>query len=242
MSGQIGYRDTITNGLILNLDAANYKSYPGSGTTWTDLSQYKSNGTLTNGPTFSTLNGGGITFDGTNDYVNISQVPSLSNVSKFTYFSFIKFQSKANGCGIFSYGQTNVYTSDIFFWWNTTSPNNSLAFQINNGADGTAFYSYIPTSSWISLAVVYDGTQSTNATKLKVYINNVQITLDFNTYNVPATTGSPVNPKCMIGDYASTIGTYTFLGNIATTALYNKSLTSDELSQNYNALKGRFGL
>lgn len=69
MSGQIGYRDTITNGLILNLDAANYKSYPGSNTTWTDLSGYRNNGTLTNGPTFSTLNGGGITFDGVDDYV-----------------------------------------------------------------------------------------------------------------------------------------------------------------------------
>ena len=232
----------VTDGLVLYLDAANTKSYPTTGTTWSDLSGYRNNGTLTNGPTFSSANNGSIFFDGTNEYINLSPVPSLSNISKFTYSSFIKFQSKANGCGIFSYGQTNVYTSDIFFWWNTTSPNNSLAFQINNGLDGTAWYSYNPTSSWISLAVVYDGTQSTNANKLKVYLNNDQITLDFNTYTVPASTASPINPKCLIGDYASTTGTYTFLGNVATTILYNRSLSTIELTQNYNASKSRFNL
>jgi hypothetical protein len=59
-----------TNGLVLCLDAANRKSYPGSGTTWTDLSGNGNNGTLTNGPTYSSANGGSLSFDGTNDVVN----------------------------------------------------------------------------------------------------------------------------------------------------------------------------
>jgi len=60
------------NGLQLLLDAANTKSYPGSGTTWTDLSGNGNTGTLTNSPTFTTDNGGAIRFDGTNDYVVVA--------------------------------------------------------------------------------------------------------------------------------------------------------------------------
>ena len=56
-----------TSGLIFYLDAANTRSYPGSGTTWTDLSGNGNTGTLTNGPTYSSANGGQIVFDGSND-------------------------------------------------------------------------------------------------------------------------------------------------------------------------------
>ena len=63
---------TITDGLVLCLDAANSKSYPGSGTTWTDLSGNGNNGTLVNGPTYSSSNGGSLVFDGTNDYITSS--------------------------------------------------------------------------------------------------------------------------------------------------------------------------
>ena len=59
----------VEDGLVLALDAGNTKSYPGSGTTWTDLSGKGNNGTLTNGPTFDSGNGGAIFFDGGNDYV-----------------------------------------------------------------------------------------------------------------------------------------------------------------------------
>jgi len=59
----------VTSGLVLQLDAANTKSYPGSGTTWTDLSGNGNNGTLTNSPTFSSANGGIFTFNGTNQFI-----------------------------------------------------------------------------------------------------------------------------------------------------------------------------
>ena len=67
----------VTNGLVLALDAANNKSYPGSGTTWSDLSNTGKNLTLTNGPTFSAANLGSIVFDGTNDYIDVPINPSL---------------------------------------------------------------------------------------------------------------------------------------------------------------------
>jgi len=61
----------VTSGLVLALDAGNTKSYPGSGTVWTDLSGNGNTGTLTNGPTFNSSNGGSIVFDGVDDFVNI---------------------------------------------------------------------------------------------------------------------------------------------------------------------------
>ena len=63
--------DIIEDGIVLCLDAANSRSYPGTGTTWSDLAE-SNNGTLTNGPTFDAGNGGSIVFDGSNDYVNLN--------------------------------------------------------------------------------------------------------------------------------------------------------------------------
>ena len=68
----------ITQGLVLALDAADRNSYPGTGTAWTDLSGNGNNGTLTNGPTYNSANGGSIVFDGSNDYVNFSYNSSLN--------------------------------------------------------------------------------------------------------------------------------------------------------------------
>ena len=68
----------VTSGLVLCLDAGNPKSYPGSGTTWTDLSGRGNHGTLVNGPTFNSANGGSIVFDGSNDYVELTAILEFS--------------------------------------------------------------------------------------------------------------------------------------------------------------------
>ena len=70
---------TVTDGLLLSFDAANTKSYPKSGTTWSDLSGNGNTGTLTNGPTFNSANGGSIVFDGVDDYVNVANASSLNS-------------------------------------------------------------------------------------------------------------------------------------------------------------------
>ena len=80
----------VTDGLVLCLDAASRKSYPGSGTTWFDRSGNGNNGTLTNGPTFSSDNGGSIVFDGTNDYVNCGTTLGNFGTSNFTINFFFK--------------------------------------------------------------------------------------------------------------------------------------------------------
>jgi hypothetical protein len=78
MAGRISYYGNIVkDGLILDLDAAKRDSYPGTGTTWNDISGNQNNGTLVNGPTFNSGNGGSIVFDGVNDYANLSDPMSL---------------------------------------------------------------------------------------------------------------------------------------------------------------------
>jgi hypothetical protein len=68
MATQYAFGKIVTNGLVLALDAADKNSYPGSGTTWRDMSGNNSNSTLTNSPTFNSANGGSIVFDGVDDY------------------------------------------------------------------------------------------------------------------------------------------------------------------------------
>jgi hypothetical protein len=241
MATQYSFGKIVTDGLVLCLDAADRNSYVSGSTTWMDIAG-SNNSTLVNGPTFNTGSGGSIVFDGVNDYVSIPGTLPLNNINKFTYNSFLTFNNKGGvyGNGFFSYGTTNNYPYDIFFFWN--SPTADLQFQINNGADGAAIYTFAPPSGFINLCVVYDGSQSTNDTKLKVYINSIQITLNFNTFTVPSTTATLSNPTCLIGDYACTPGYYTLTGKVAITQIYNRALSTSEVLQNYNAQKSRYNL
>ena len=97
-----------TDGLVLYLDAANIKSYPGSGTTWSDLSGNNNSGTLTNGPTFSTGSLGSIVFDGTDDYLNIPDSTAMQVGDVFTINAWI-FPTNLNArYGVFSTRRGNA--------------------------------------------------------------------------------------------------------------------------------------
>ena len=106
MATQYAFGQIITNGLVLALNAADRNSYPGSGTTWTDVSGNGNTGTLTNGPTFNSENGGNIVFDGTNDFVT----GNISNLSVYTLCTFIKILTLKVGGGIIGGNNTgHVY-------------------------------------------------------------------------------------------------------------------------------------
>ena len=231
---------TITNGLVLCLDAGNSKSYPGSGTTWTDLSGNGRTGTLTNmdGTNFNSANGGSLTFNGSDEYINLSNrsLP-LINVSQFTYSTFIKITgSTTNIATFFSFGNGDNFPNDILFYYDNTN----LLFQVNNNNDGGGSFAYTR-GSWSNISVVYDGTQSTNATRLKVYLNTVQQTLTFN-YTVPATTSSVNYTGAGIGAYSTNgfTANTSMTGNVGTASLYNRVLTATEIQQNYLATKSRY--
>ena len=140
----------VTSGLVLALDAADKLSYPGSGTTWKDLSGNSNNGTLTNGPTFSAANLGSIVFDGTNDYVT----GNISNLSVYTVSIFMKILALKIGGGLFGAGTEVVFQMGGDNVW-----------QFNS-----AFTAYAPTvGQWYYTVGVQTASTQT------LYINNTQV-------------------------------------------------------------------
>ena len=216
----------ITSGLVLNLDASNISSYPGSGTSWFDLSGNSNTGTLTNGPTFNSANGGSIIFDGTNDYVS-SFPTQISGVGSKTVSAWIKI-NKTSRVGLAG----------------TRSDQDGWVFTVNRDAYGNLTYFHtggstlevaagIITNTWYNVCVTYNLTSTTAI----LYLNGVQI-------GSPSTSFTAITSssfKGVIGDEQGDFGT-PFGGNIAQTLIYNRALSASEVLQNYNATKTRFGL
>jgi hypothetical protein len=234
----------IANGNIFNVDAGNPKSYTGSGTTWTDLSGNAYDGTLTNGATFDRVNDGTIVFDGVNDFVTVPSLTTpFASVSEFTYSGWVKFvgsqQTSFSGCAFFSVGNTNSFTTDILVAWDKGGSGTFFA-QVNNGADGQISFSGTNTGLWMNLAVVYNGNLTTNSDRLKFYVNGVEKSVTVG-YTIPATT-STLRNLCYIGTYASFPSNWYLNGSISQTSVYNRALSSSEISQNFNAMRARYGV
>jgi len=233
MAGNVA-PNIVTDGLIIYLDAANTKSYVFGSTIWNDLVGIN-NGTLVNSPTFNSSNRGYLTFNGTNQYVNVSSLTSyLRNISNFSYSSVLRITG--NGGMFFSYGSDFNYANDIVFYYD---PINAFILQVNNGGDGGASVSY-GKNVWLHLTVVYDGTQTGNTNRLRFYINGVLQTLSFG-YTVPSTTSTIPFSNSWIGAYSTNNSGYLAF-DTSIFKIYNRSLSVTEVLQNYNALKGRFGL
>ena len=231
---------SVTDNLVLSLDAANIKSYIGSGTTWSDLSGNGNNGTLTNGPTFNSANGGSIVFDGTNDYVDTSV--KLFNTSQFSVGFWINVSSYTGPyiagavgnsfAGVFGptagpyQGQTNTFSAGI----QITAGSNAI---------GTIQQSGFSTNTWYYYFCVYDGTQVGDSGRLKLWLNAIQYSLSFDA-TVPST---PYNNNTLtkIG-YGFSANYPYFNGRIANLTYYNRALSASEILQNYNSNKSRFGL
>jgi hypothetical protein len=207
--------DIIQKDLVLCLDAGNQKSYSGSGNVWRDLAR-SNNGTLTNGPTFSSTNGGSIAFDGVNDYVDIGNPISIQSLTQGSIEAFYyRTASTATYQMIF----TDV-NSDLEITYAT----NTLQFYIGNSGIG---YSHAITGQWFYLVGVW------GVGFKRLYLNGVQVASGTNT---GLNTGSRVR---YIGSRA---GGLPFNGLIPIVRVYNRDLTPAEILQNYNATKGRFRL
>jgi hypothetical protein len=115
MAGSSG-PDLVQDGLILALDAADKNSYKGTGTLWNDLSGNVNNGTLTNGPSFNNSNGGTISFDGTDDYVSITNNSTLRPSTELTIEYIIKGTTPSGWCPIIGYGNGD-YTNGNYLCW-----------------------------------------------------------------------------------------------------------------------------
>ena len=223
----------ITNGLVLNLDAANIKSYPGTGTTWTDLSGNNNTGTLTNSPTFSRDGGGSIVFNGSNTYVSVPYVSSL-NPTNITVNIWIKRTSAVSYSHPIILPISNTTWSNPFMAYGVEylATNNTLSFILGFTTNTYASTDItVPGNNvWFNYTGTYDGSN------VRVYLNGVlQITR--------AETRTKISTTANL--YLGAINTstlYPFNGNIPSAQIYNRALTAQEIQQNYNALKSRFNL
>ena len=215
--------DIITNGLVLSLDASDKKSYPGSGTTWFDRSGNGNNGTLINGPTFNGSNGGGIVFDGTNDYVDTS--PILASNSFFTISSWVYL---ASGAGNFPMIASVKSAGGISFFGIKIGSNGAVGFNLYLNGLQTANQNVPLINTWYNAVAVYDGSA-------KVYVNSVLLSQS----SAGSSAGFPAG--VWIGN-GSLLGNSFWKGNIAQTSIYNRTLSPEEIKQNFNATKSRFSL
>jgi hypothetical protein len=204
----------ITNGLVLCLDAANPKSYPGSGTTWTDLSGNGNTGTLVNGVGYSGDNLGSLSFDGVDDRAELSSAFGI--VSQYTISYWAKRDAENRM-------PVSTITGD-FYWFG----DNSWRY-VHGGVAGEYYYpklTSIPIGTWQYNAAVYNG-------------NNVSIYRQGVYQGQISTTGTAnFSSALRIGWWGS--NTYAYLGNIANVSFYNKALTAQEIQQNFNATKSRY--
>jgi hypothetical protein len=225
----------VTDGLVLCLDAGNNKSYPSSGTAWNDLSGNNNNGTLTNGPTFNSANGGSIVFDGTDD--EVTTTTQFTNPQIFTIAAWFK-TSVASGKKIigFESNQTGTGTSnyDRQIWIGTDG---KLYFGLYDGgliiAVSSSTYN---DNNWHYVVATYGG----EGTTMRLYVDGSSVA------TASATSAFTYNGWWRIGGYKITGWTNGsdgyFTGSIGVSHVYNRGITAVEILQNYNANKGRFGL
>ena len=220
-------------------DASVAACYPGTGTTVTDIGGAGNGGTLTNGVTYTTTDGGAFVFaSASSQYIDLASIASgakLSGKSGFSCSAFVK--TTAGQRAPFSYGATSGFATDIFMATTATT----LLSQINNSADGSGTVIYTIPAGYFHYALVFDGTQTGNANRLKLFINGVQQTLTF-TYTVPATTASPASPLCRVGSYASSPAAWYMQGSIANIAIFDKALTNANITSLFNHGRGRLGI
>jgi hypothetical protein len=226
----------VTDGLVLNLDAAKVDSYPGTGTTWYDLSGNNNNGTLTNGPTFSGIGKqAAIVFDGTNDYVDCGSNASL-DLDSLTQEVWLKpVIGRRNPI----LGDSNSDSSDSrhSMWLELYSDNKFILIF----GDGSKFgdVSSLTTVSSNNIICVSCVRNNTNKT-VQFYINGTGEIVQ--PWANQSTIGTPVT----LGIYSLWIGGSNGFGNmkdnIYNVRIYNRALSADEVSQNFNALRGRYGI
>ena len=225
MSTLSGGTNIVTDGLVLYLDAANTKSYPGSGTTWTDLADRKT-GRLTNGPTFSSANGGSIVFDGIDDYIslNLANVPNLTN--PLTVCAFVNTSIITSSNQVIYGPEANGSDN-----WISIS-NNRAQILATELPDVNNFF--LTSTTVIQSDTWYYITGIVNNNVIQLYINGVlEATSDTQVF-----TAASWNSPTRIGQRAT--GQFPFNGRIAHLQGYNRALSGQEILQNYNATKKRY--
>lgn len=217
--------EIVNDGLVLHLDAASNRSYPGSGTTWTDLSGNGNDGTLTNGPTFDSGNKGSLVFDGVDDQGTISSLGFVGftgltiNVWFFSNTSSSRALTRASstsngfilhyrGAGFYLVSNTGV-TSGYLGWQSGYIP---------------------PYNEWFMATATWDGST------MKLYVNGVKQPNERSFSGVLSTINT-----ILLGYYFNASQPRTD-GKISNFGLYNRALSDSEIQQNFEATRSRYGV
>ena len=220
--GRVGIRRTsalpsiITNGLRMHLEAGNAASYPGTGTIVTDISGNGKNGTLNNGVLYTGVYGGGFSLDGSNDYISTT----LQSFGNSAYSINLTFRIYSfNGSSMRLLGAYSGSTDQLAAGFD------SNRLWIWNGSFMyTSFYA--STNTVYSIDIIYSAGFS-------VYVNGV---------NKGTFSGSSYFANLGLGNpYLNSYGS-SFNGMIFSSKMYNRSLSVVEVTQNFNAIKSRYGL
>jgi hypothetical protein len=238
--GISGGPDLIQDGLVLCLDASDKNSYPGSGTTWYDMSGNNNHFSLINGISYSN---GYMSFDGTNDYaISINSI-NLSSYSSVTVEAIFKTPTDSTQGMIYEHTPNwNTYAGGFGLYINSNG--NTLATHLhhtNHNTEGARNYVLSGSSNWNCHTNIHS--KVSDSTGRLVY-GNASL-LSFSTtggYGIGTDTsaGSFANDYLYIGARAGT-GAY-FTGYISLLRIYGTKMTNTQISQNYNAQKSRFGL
>jgi len=220
---------------VLCLDAGNTKSYPGSGTSWSDLSGQGNTGTLTNGPTYSSVNGGSIVFDGTDDEVLINN-NEMARIGTGNHT-------------ITAWVNNDIVTEEDFIGTNGTSTGDVLLMIYNQAGGGSGGFRghawsstgnsntinsprAIGTGNWSMLTqrVTWGG-------NIDLFENGVLTATQALVGGAPTSSRTQMVIGCRGSGGSSSSH---FDGKISNVSIYNRALTASEIQQNYNALKGRY--
>jgi len=212
----------VTDGLVLCLDAANPRSYPLSGTSWNDLSGNGNNGTLTNGPSYTSNNRGGIVLDGANDIVVMSTASSIPIEGPGTLDVWGSYAAVSS--------TYNLITLML------ASSGIQIGMISGNGRVWKYGGSTLLTYTNPTINTITNWTLSFNGANLIMYINGI---LNNSTTTAANQTGS--SPTIRLGSY-NNVGSQPFNGTIYASKIYDRVLTASEVRQNFNATRGRYGI
>jgi prepilin-type N-terminal cleavage/methylation domain-containing protein len=212
----------VTDGLVLHLDAGNPASYPGTGNTWFDLSGNNNNGNLVNGVGYDSANGGSLVFDGVDDYVDLNKTAIQLGVydADYTFDAWVFPTNLSGDKSIFGTDQAAFRQGLHLIFRNGTIYQGHFSSDFATGAANL--------NSWNNISYTYVKSNGL----ARIYKNGVLQ----GSGTISSFIGST---NILISRWRS--GNY-FVGNGSSYKIYNRALTPEEIAQNFNATRDRFGL
>jgi hypothetical protein len=233
MAGIAGNPSIVSSGLMLYLDAANKKSYRGSGNTWFDLTTNRRNATLFNTPSFSNVNGGTLSFSDTS--FQYATIPNIGSLTNFSIESWARTNKSLTGkvTTIVTNQYDLVSNLNYSLGTNNAAASYNMTFGFFNGAWRNVTGFDMTINTWYHMIGTYNGSS------VILYVNGVAGTPL--SYVGTATSGGEIRIARRWDDVANNAA-YFFSGDIPVVKIYNRALSASEVLQNFNATRNRFGI